>query len=105
MNAFDAALRAIFRNPHLSVPATYTPADRLPVELRVVFNQPEAAVRGGFAGSPTVSGQNRCDMLVEDVPEKPGRGCGLIVAGQFYTFGDVTRERGGRIWRAALANG
>ena len=104
MNAFDAALRAIFRDPNLSHSATYTPAQQLPVPLRVVFNEPDQAVKGGFTSARPIAQQLTADLLVADVPIEPDAGCVLQVGTDCYIVAECTQERGGRIWRVVLGD-
>lgn len=105
MNAFDSALSAIFRDPHLSKSAIYTPAGGAPMPIRIVFNEPDAQISGSIGQAPATASRFAADMLVSQVPAKPDRQCRLQVEGVTYKVSSSTQERGGRIWRAILASG
>lgn len=104
-DAFDAALRVLFANPDGTTGATYAAAENAaPVPLRVIVTTPSAPVEGPALGR-VVADSVAVQMLVADVPTKPGTASRLVLRGRIYRLSDVTRDKDGRLWRAVLSGG
>lgn len=104
-DAFDAALRVLFGNPDGTTGATYAVAENTPpLPLRVIVTTPSDPVQGTSLGR-VIADSVAVQMLVADVPAKPGTGARLTLRGRTYRLSDVTRDKDGRLWRAVLAGG
>lgn len=104
-DAFDAALRVLFANPDGTAPALYAAAENAaPVPLRVIVTTPSDPVQGTSLGR-VIADSVAVQMLVADVPAKPGPGARLTLRGRTYRLSDVTRDKDGRLWRAVLSGG
>lgn len=104
-DAFDAALRVLFANRDGTVSAIYAAdAGAAPLPLRVIVTTPSDPVQGTSLGR-VVADSVAVQMLVADVPAKPGPGARLTLRGRTYRLSDVTRDKDGRLWRAVLSGG
>ena len=98
MSAFDTAAATLFRDPNLSVPATYTPTIGASFPVRVALRQPDAMSRLA-EGLDVVSRGTQIAVRVADVPNPVG-GDVVIVAGVSYTVQGVPKHEDERrlIW-------
>ena len=104
-DAFDAALRVLFANPDGSVPALYFVAENAPpVALHVLLTSPSDLVQGPALGR-VIADNRAVQLLVADVPAKPGTASRLVLRGRTYRLSDATRDKDGRVWRAVLSGG
>ena len=91
MSAFDTAVATLFRDPNLSVAATYTPKHASPLSIRVALRQPDAMSRLA-EGLEVVSAGTQILVRVADVAS-PGAGDIVAIVGSTYTVQGVPRHQ------------
>ena len=101
MTAFSAAMRAIFRDPHMAVDAAYRAAGvGAPVALRVVRRTPDEVA--SFGSSRILTDTMLIDVLVSDLATV-AVGDSFGIAGTLWTVSAAPqRDRDRLIWRVEL---
>lgn len=98
---FLALTTALFTDPALSEPATYTPAEGSPMTVRVIRKTASADFR--FEGTVVRSDAVTVKLNAADVPA-PAEGDTLTLAGQTFTVqGAPTRIMRGAAWLVEAA--
>jgi len=101
MNAFAAAMDALFADVNLGLDATWYPAGGAPVPVRVIRKAPDEVT--GFGAAQILSETTLVDVRVSEIPDpKPGDGIS-IGADNFTIQGEPKRDRDRLIWTLELA--
>ena len=100
MNAFAAAMDAIFADINMAVDATWYPTGGAPVPVRVIRKAPDEVT--SFGSAQILSDTTLVDVLVSEMANpKPGDGV-AIGADSFVIQGEPKRDRDRLIWTLEL---
>lgn len=100
MNAFSAAIDAIFADPHVAADATWLPQAGGSLAIRVILRRPDD-VRD-FAGGRLVSDTVLADLRVGDVA-LPVPGDAITIGTDSYVVqGDPQRDAERLVWTVEL---
>lgn len=110
MNAFSAALDAMFTDPNIGTDASYqAPAGAVPVPCRVIFTQPDIDFAG--PGLSVSAPKRQCDIRVSEIALVEENGIvtflddtGVPIPGETYRVRSPNRPDMRRfVWRFGLA--
>ncbi len=100
MNAFAAAMDAIFADINMAVDAIWYPAGGAPVPVRVIRKAPDEVT--SFGSAQVLSETTLVDVRVSEMANpKPGDGIS-IGADNFTIQGEPKRDRDRLIWTIEL---
>ena len=100
MNAFAAALDALFQDVNLGLDATWYPAGGAPVPIRAIRKAPDEVT--SFGSAQILSETTLVDVRVSEIPDpKPGDGIS-IGADNFTIQGEPKRDRDRLLWTLEL---
>jgi len=100
MNAFAAAMDALFADVNLGLDATWYPAGGAPQPVRVIRKAPDELT--GFGAAQILSDTTLIDVRTSEMPTpKPGDGIS-IGADNFTIQGEPKRDRDRLIWTVEL---
>jgi len=100
MNAFAAAMDALFADVHLAVDATWYPAGGAPQPVRVIRKAPDEVT--AFGAAQILSDTTLVDVRVTEMPTpKPGDGIS-IGADNFTIQGEPKRDGDRLLWTIEL---
>jgi len=100
MNAFAAAMDALFADVNLGLDATWYPTGGTPQPVRVIRKAPDEVT--GFGAAQILSDTTLVDVRVSEmVNPKPGDGIS-IGAENFTIQGEPKRDRDRLIWTVEL---
>jgi len=100
MNAFAAAMDALFANVNLGLDATWYPAGGAPQPVRVIRKAPDEVT--GFGSAQILSDTTLVDVRVSEMANpKPGDGIS-IGAENFTIQGEPKRDRDRLLWTLEL---
>lgn len=96
MWAFEAVVDVLFADPNIGRDATYEPADRDPLPVRVIARRSDAVTE--FGDARLWSETTRFDVRVADVTS-PRPGDRITVSAEtFVVQGEPTRDRERLVW-------
>ena len=100
MNAFAAAVDAIFQDANMAAEATWTPQGGAPMPVRVIRRAPDEVVT--FGAALILSETTLVDVRVSEIPS-PKPGDTIIIGADTFTIqGEPKRERERLIWTLEL---
>jgi len=100
MNAFAAAMDAIFSDSNMAAEATWTPQGGVPLPVRVIRKAPDELTN--FGAARILSDTTLVDVRVSEMPSvKPGDTI-IIGADTFTIQGEPKRDREQLIWTLEL---
>ena len=100
MNAFAAAMDALFQDVNMAVDATWYPAGGAPVPIRLIRKAPDEVT--SFGSAQILSETTLVDVRVSEMPNpKPGDGIS-IGADNFTIQGEPKRDRDRLTWTLEL---
>ena len=103
MTAFSAAMRAIFRDPHMAADAVYRAGGTAPpITTRIIRRTPDEVA--SFGSSRIITETLLIDVLVADLAD--------VASGDTFTVDDIVwtvsaaprRDRDRLVWRIELVN-
>lgn len=100
MNAFAAAMGALFADINMAVDATWYPTGGAPQPVRVIRKAPDEVT--SFGSAQILSGTTIVDVRTSEMTNpKPGDGLGIGVD-NFIIQGEPKRDRDQLIWTLEL---
>ncbi len=100
MNAFAAAMDAIFADINMAVDATWYPVGGAPQPVRVIRKAPDEVT--SFGSAQILSETTLVDVRTSEMPNpKPGDGISIDVE-NFVIQGEPKRDRDRLIWTLEL---
>ena len=100
MNAFAAAMDAIFEDANMAVEATWTPQGGAPMPVRVIRKAPDELTT--FGSARILSETTFIDVRVSDMAS-PKPGDTIIIGSDTFTIqGEPKRDRERLIWTLEL---
>ncbi len=100
MNAFAAAMDALFADINMAVDATWYPAGGAPVPVRMIRKAPDEVT--SFGAAQILSETTLVDVRVSEMANpKPGDGISIGVE-NFVIQGEPKRDRDRLIWTIEL---
>lgn len=91
MSIFAAAAAVLAADPHLGVPATYTPAAGQPLQIRVVPSRPDDAI-GGLDAPRSIAAAAVIMVVASALPARPARGDAVTFLGTDYLVAEVMQD-------------
>lgn len=103
--AFAAAAAVLFSDPNLSVAGVYTPAGGQPVPIRLMRTVGTDQVAGSLRQFGAVAEHGSAELLVRDVPERPGEGALLEFGGRVFRLdAAASPTKNGLAWLMTLVS-
>ena len=100
MNAFAAAMDAIFQDANMAAEATWTPQGGAPIPIRVIRKAPDEMVT--FGAARILSDTTHVDVRVSEMPS-PKPGDTIIIGPDTFTIqGEPKRDRERLVWMLEL---
>jgi len=100
MNAFSAAMDAIFADQNMAADATWTPQGGTPLPVRVIRKAPDEMAT--FGATRLLSDTTLVDVRVSEMPT-PKPGDTIIIGTDTFTIqGEPKRDRERLIWTLEL---
>jgi len=100
MNAFAAAMDALFADVNLGLDATWYPAGGAPQPVRVIRKAPDEVT--AFGSAQILSETTLVDVRVSEMPN-PKPGDGISIGTESFTIqGEPKRDRDRLIWTVEL---
>jgi len=100
VNAFAAAMDAIFSDANMAVEATWTPQGGAPLPVRVIRKAPDELT--SFGAARILSDTTLVDVQVSEVPSVKSGDTIIIGPDTFTIQGEPKRDRERLIWTLEL---
>ena len=100
MNAFAAAIDAIFQDQNMAAEATWTPQGGVPLPVRVIRKAPDELT--SFGAARILSDTTIIDVRVSEMPSVKSGDTIIIGADTFTIQGEPKRDRERLIWTLEL---
>jgi len=100
MNAFAAAMDAIFADQNMAAEATWTPQGGVPLPVRVIRKAPDELT--SFGAARILSDTTLIDVRVFEMPSVKSGDTIIIGADTFTIQGEPKRDRERLIWTLEL---
>jgi len=100
MNAFAAAMEAIFQDANVAAEATWTPQGGAPLAVRVIRKAPDELTT--FGAARILSDTTLVDVRASEMPA-PNPGDTIVIGADSFTIqGEPKRDRDRLIWTLEL---
>jgi len=100
LNAFAAAIDAIFQDQNMAAEATWTPQGGVPLPVRVIRKAPDELT--SFGAARILSDTTIIDVRVSEMPSVKSGDTIIIGADTFTIQGEPKRDRERLIWTLEL---